>query len=146
MSWSSQTRRLLLLRSGRAGRAVEALVWAALLGFVGYRLWPQVAAAFAVGSSREAAPSFVVTTLDGKSVALESLHGQVVLINFWATWCPPCRIEMPGFERVYRDKKDQGFVIVALSTDRAGTAAVERFLSERGITFHVAMASPGLET
>jgi cytochrome c biogenesis protein CcmG, thiol:disulfide interchange protein DsbE len=119
---------------------LEALFWVAVIGFVGYRLWPQVAAAFALGAPGEEAPAFDVTTLEGEHVSLESLRGQVVLVNFWATWCPPCRVEMPGFERVYREKRDAGFVIVALSTDRGGPVEVERFLAERGITFPVAMA------
>ncbi|HUF64380.1 MAG TPA: TlpA disulfide reductase family protein [Gemmatimonadaceae bacterium] len=122
-------------------RTLEALLWAALLGFVGYRLWPQVAAAFAVGGPGQAAPPFVVTTLEGKQVSLESLRGQVVLVNFWATWCAPCRIEMPSFERVYRAKKDQGFVIVGLSTDQAGPDVVRPYIAKRGVSFPVAMAS-----
>ena len=128
-------------RSARLRRTLEALLWAALLGFVGYRLWPQVAAAFAVGGPGEAAPPFLVTTLEGEQVSLESLRGQVVLVNFWATWCAPCRIEMPSFERVYRAKKDQGFVIVGLSTDQAGPAVVRPYIAKRGVSFPVAMAS-----
>jgi cytochrome c biogenesis protein CcmG, thiol:disulfide interchange protein DsbE len=116
-------------------------LWVAVLGFVAQRAWPQVAAAFAFGSSREAAPSFDVTTLDGERISLEALRGQVVLVNFWATWCLPCRVEMPAFERVYREKRDDGFAIVALSTDRTGVATVERFLADRTISFPVAMAS-----
>ncbi|HUF64845.1 MAG TPA: TlpA disulfide reductase family protein [Gemmatimonadaceae bacterium] len=104
-------------------------------------MWPQIAAAFAVGGPGEAAPPFLVATIEGEQVSLESLRGQVVLLNFWATWCAPCRIEMPSFERVYRAKKDQGFVIVGLSTDQAGTGVVERYIAARRVTFPVAMAS-----
>ena len=128
-------------RSSRLRHTLEALLWAALMGFVGYRLWPQVAAAFAVGGPGEAAPPFVITTLEGEQVSLESLRGQVVLVNFWATWCAPCRIEMPSFERVYRAKKDQGFVIVGLSTDQAGFDVVRPYIDRRGVTFPVGMAS-----
>jgi cytochrome c biogenesis protein CcmG, thiol:disulfide interchange protein DsbE len=128
-------------RHGRVWRTLEALLWVAVLGFAGHRLWPQVAAAFDVGIARKEAPSFAVTTLDGEPVSMESLRGQVVLVNFWATWCAPCRIEMPGFERVYQEKKEQGFVIVGLATDRTGSADVERFLADRGISFPVAMAA-----
>jgi cytochrome c biogenesis protein CcmG, thiol:disulfide interchange protein DsbE len=131
-------------RSGRIRRGAEVLLWVAVLGFVGHRLWPQLAAALAVGSGGAEAPAFEVRTLAGEEVTLESLRGQVVLVNFWATWCPPCRIEMPGFERVYQEKKDEGFVIVGLSTDQAGSREVERFLSDRGITFPVGMASAQL--
>jgi cytochrome c biogenesis protein CcmG, thiol:disulfide interchange protein DsbE len=126
---------------GRIWRVLETLVWVGVLAFAANRFWPQVAAALAIGGSGEEAPAFEVTTLAGDPISLESLRGQVVLVNFWATWCPPCRIEMPGFERVYREKREQGFEIVALSTDALGSAGVERFLEERGITFPVAMAS-----
>jgi cytochrome c biogenesis protein CcmG, thiol:disulfide interchange protein DsbE len=129
-------------RRRRVWRVLEAMLWIAVLGYAGYRFWPQVAAAFAVGAPGDEAPDFVVTTLEGDFVSMESLHGKVVLVNFWATWCPPCRVEMPGFERVYQEKKERGFVIVGLSTDQTGAAHVERFLAERGITFPVAMA-PG---
>jgi peroxiredoxin len=130
------------LLSPRLIRTLESLLWVAVLGFVGWRVWPQVAAAFAVGAPGDEAPAFTVTTLDGEEVSLESLRGQVVLVNFWATWCPPCRVEMPGFERVYQQKKNDGFVIVGLSADRTGAASVQRFLDERGITFPIAMAPP----
>jgi cytochrome c biogenesis protein CcmG, thiol:disulfide interchange protein DsbE len=130
-----------LVLGGGLRRPLEALLWTAVLGFVGYRAWPQIAAAVDVRGTRDVAPAFAVTTLSGEPVSLEALRGQVVLVNFWATWCPPCRVEMPGFERVYQERKDQGFVIVALSTDRGGTAEVQRYLEQRGISFPVAMAS-----
>jgi peroxiredoxin len=120
---------------------LNIVLWVLVLGFLGYRLWPQVAAAFAVGTGREDAPVFTLQTLSGGTISLDELRGQVVLVNFWATWCPPCRIEMPGFERVYREKQAQGFAIVGISTDRAGTATVRGFLEARGITFPVAMAT-----
>jgi cytochrome c biogenesis protein CcmG, thiol:disulfide interchange protein DsbE len=125
--------------SPRARRVLEALLWTAVLGFAGYRLWPQLAAALAVGGPREEAPAFEVRTLEGERLALEELRGQVILVNFWATWCPPCRVEMPGFERVYRERREDGFVIVGLSADRTGAEGVRRFLEERDITFPVAL-------
>jgi len=119
----------------------ETALYLAVLAFAGYKVWPQVGAALNVGAPGGLAPSFAATTLQGEPVSIESLRGQVVLVNFWATWCPPCRVEMPGFERVYQDKRDRGFVIVALSTDQGSTARVEDFLTQRGITFPVALAS-----
>lgn len=123
---------------------LDAVLWLLVLGFLGYRLAPQLAAALAVGGGEEPAPSFALRTLAGDTVSLEALRGQVVLVNFWATWCPPCRVEMPGFERVYREKKDDGFIIVGVSTDRAGAGVVREFLEARGITFPVAMAAGGV--
>ncbi len=86
------------------------------------------------------APDFVLTTLEGEPVTAESLRGKVVLLNFWATWCPPCRVEMPGFQDVHDEFSDDGFVVLGVSTDRTGRAAVTEFLRERGITYPVAMA------
>ena len=120
---------------------IGTVVWVLLLSFLGYRMWPQVAAAFGVASASAQAPALRVTTLDGDSLSLEQLRGKVVLVNFWATWCPPCRIEMPGFQRVYEKKRDAGFAIVGLSTDATGSAAVRAFLAERGVTYPVAMAN-----
>src|SRR5690606_32147440 len=122
--------------------SIEAVLWIAVLGFVGYRIWPQAASALGIGSGGLDAPDFRVETLDGTPVALSDLRGQVVLVNFWATWCPPCRFEMPGFQRVYDEYRDQGFTILGLSTDRGGTRIVREFLEERGITYPVAMATP----
>ena len=115
--------------------------WILLLGFLGYRIAPQVQAALGVGGGGDMAPSYAAQTLDGESISLEGLRGQVVLVNFWATWCPPCRIEMPGFQRVYEDRREEGFVILGISTDRAGQGVVREFLEDRGITFPVTMAS-----
>lgn len=123
---------------------IEALFWLALVAFLGYRVWPQVAAAFGVASANVVAPDFELTTLDGRRVSRDALRGQVVLVNFWATWCPPCRVEMPGFQDVYDRRKSQGFTIVGVSTDAAGSAHVARWLREHGITYPVAMASGGI--
>lgn len=121
--------------------AIEAILWLLLLGFISSRMWPQLAAAIGVQSSGARAPEFELTTLDGQQVSLASLRGKVVLVNFWATWCPPCRIEMPGFQRVYETKRDRGFTIVGISTDAIGSRAVADFVRERGITYPIAMAT-----
>ena len=63
------------------------------------------------------APDFVVGLLDGKTFSLAMAKGQVVVINFWATWCPPCRQEMPSFERYYQQHREQGLRIIAVSLD-----------------------------
>ena len=66
----------------------EAMAWTAMALFIGSRIWPQVAAAFGVTSANAAAPALQLTTLDGQSISNDSLRGKVVLVNFWATWCP----------------------------------------------------------
>lgn len=116
-------------------------MWILILGLLVYRIGPQVKAAFGAGAGDSAVPAFALRSLDGELVSTDDLRGKVVLVNFWATWCPPCRFEMPGFQRVYADKRDEGFVIVGISTDRAGEGVVREFLEERGITYPVVMAT-----
>lgn len=125
----------------RAKISLGSILWIAVLALLGYRIWPQLGAALGVGDDGIDAPDFELHTLDGQPISLAGLRGQVVLINFWATWCPPCRAEMPGFQRVYEAKRDRGFTVIGLSTDVGGRGTVEKFLAERGITYPVAMAS-----
>ncbi|MHB1096761.1 MAG: TlpA family protein disulfide reductase [Gemmatimonadaceae bacterium] len=115
--------------------------WLLLLTVLAYRMWPQVAATLGVASTSTQAPDFQLTSLTGEPISPGTLRGKVVLVNFWATWCPPCRVEMPGFQRVYERKRDEHFTIVGISTDAVGPARVAAFLHERGITYPVAMAN-----
>ena len=62
------------------------------------------------------APDFTLDTLDGETITLSELRGQPVLINLWASWCPPCRAEMPALDEVYRQYRDDGFVVLAVNT------------------------------
>jgi len=78
--------------------------------------------------------------MQGKSWTLRSLQGQVVLVNFWATWCPPCRKEMPDLEALYRRFKDQGLVILAISDEEA--AKVKSYLAEKPVTYPI-LLDPG---
>jgi cytochrome c biogenesis protein CcmG, thiol:disulfide interchange protein DsbE len=129
-------------RRSALGRAAEIVLWVAVIGLAAWRFGPQIGAALGLRPGSEPAPDFVVETLDGETVRLADLRGQVVLVNFWATWCPPCRIEMPGFERVWQDYADQGFVIVGLSVDQGVRSDVVRWVEDRGLTFPIAFA-PG---
>jgi peroxiredoxin len=120
--------------------------WILVLGFVGFRIYPQLRAAAGIGGSGRRAPAFVIEALDGTPIRSDALRGRVVLVNFWATWCPPCRVEMPGFQRVYEDKADEGFIVLGLSTDRGSTRIVREFVNERQLTFPIAMAPQPLVT
>jgi peroxiredoxin len=106
---------------------------------------PQFAAAMAklqANDVKRQRADFTLTDLQGKSWTLKDLRGKVVLLNFWATWCPPCRKEMPDLEALYLKfkDKDQGFVVLAISDEDA--AKVSPFLAERNITYPV-LLDPG---
>jgi peroxiredoxin len=83
-----------------------------------------------------AAPDFELETLSGRTIALSELRGQVVLINFWATWCPPCRAEMPAIQQVYEQYRDQGFEVLAVNLQEQD-AQMSAFVEERGLTFPI---------
>jgi peroxiredoxin len=85
--------------------------------------------------------NFTATDLAGKSWSLKDLKGKVVLVNFWATWCPPCQKEMPDLEALYNQYKEQGFVILAFSEDDE-TNKVAPFIAERKITYPI-LLDPG---
>ncbi len=80
------------------------------------------------------APDFTLPDLEGNQNALSDHRGEVVLINFWATWCPPCRVEMPDMEAVYREHKDDGFEILGVD-QREPKELVEEFVTERGFSW-----------
>ncbi len=91
----------------------------------------------------DAAPSFTFPGLDGKPVSLTDYKGKVVFLNVWATWCPPCREEMPSMERLYRELKGEDFEILAVSVDTAGAKAVDPFMKEFGLTFPALLDTGG---
>jgi peroxiredoxin len=125
-------------------KRVETTLLVTLVVFTSWRFFPQFTTTVGVGGPVGTAPEVGFTTLEGERIDLEALRGQVVLVNFWATWCMPCRLEMPGFEKLYRDRRDDGFVIVGVSTDRTGDAGVRAFLEKHDITYPVGLESPGL--
>jgi len=87
------------------------------------------------------APDFTLTDIAGNDVTLSQLKGQVVLINFWATWCGPCRVEMPAIQRRYEAFKDRGFTVLAVDFDEPLTE-VSAFARSLNLTFTV-LLDPG---
>jgi peroxiredoxin len=82
------------------------------------------------------APDFTLRDVNGKTVSLSSLKGKVILLNFWATWCPPCKAEMPSMNKLYNEIKSKGFEIVAVSTDNA-LSPIKEFLVISRVDFTV---------
>ena len=80
-------------------------------------------------------PNFTFPDINGKEVSLSSQRGKVVLVNVWATWCPPCRREMPSMQRLYEKFKGKNFEILAVSIDSEGREAVEPFMRKMNLTF-----------
>ncbi len=85
------------------------------------------------------APDFALHSLDGTLVRLSDLRGQVVVVNLWATWCAPCRIEMPSIENLWRRFRSEGLTVLAVSLDKGADQAVRAFVQEKGLSFPVLM-------
>lgn len=84
------------------------------------------------------APDYGATTLAGDSITLASLRGSPVLLNIWATWCPPCRKEMPDLQELHERYSPRGLQVVGVSIDAAGSdQAVAEFLEEHGVTYTI---------
>ena len=119
---------------------------AGLVVFIGLPRWPAASAGPAstpapapiVGAP---APDFSLQDLNGNTVTLSALQGQVVAVNFWATWCGPCRLEMPALQARYASLQASGFTVLAINFSDTQEAA-ERFAGELGLTFPV-LIDPG---
>lgn len=84
------------------------------------------------------APEYTAPTLEGEQVSLSSFEGDVVLLNLWATWCTPCRMETPYLQSVYEEHRDRGFQIVGISMDTGDAADdVAMFVDEYGVTYTI---------
>ena len=89
-----------------------------------------------------AAPDLALLQIDGTLRTLRDLRGQVVLINFWATWCPPCRAEMPAIQQAYAEYRERGFVVLAVN-QREDATAITPFLEQHGLTFPILIDRDG---
>lgn len=121
------------------------MTWALILGMIWTvfsRVLPDSAQASPGSVAKEGftAPDFNLGLLDGGTVTLSELKGKVVLVNFWTSWCPPCRKEMPAIESVYRSYKDLGLVVIGLNlTAQDSEQAAALFAQEVGVTFPIAL-------
>jgi thiol-disulfide isomerase/thioredoxin len=92
----------------------------------------------------EAAPDFLLRDASGNELRLTALRGRPVILHFWATWCEPCREELPALEAIARHMADSGVVLVAVAIDEeADTARIRRYAQDLGVTFSVYLAREG---
>ncbi len=134
----TQSRRWLLINAALAlsliAVAVGVLVWAAR------QSTRPVSETARRDADRQgvAAPAFTLPTADGQPVSLADYRGRVILVNFWATWCPPCVAELPTLNAFYQARQAEGFVVIAVN-DQETPAAVQAFVSENHLSFPVAL-------
>jgi thiol-disulfide isomerase/thioredoxin len=86
-------------------------------------------------------PEFELKTLDGKTLKLSDLRGQAVLLNFWATWCTPCKVEMPWFVEFQKEYGPQGFTVVGVALDDSGENVVAEFAKEMKVNYPIVMGT-----
>lgn len=91
----------------------------------------------------EDAPDVTVETMSGESIALAGRPGEVLLVNFWATWCAPCRKEIPDLVALQEDLGPRGLTVIGISLDQQGAEAVEPFLADYAINYPIALDTEG---
>ena len=89
------------------------------------------------------APDFSLRNLKGNYQSLDSFSGQVVVLNFWATWCVPCRVEMPSFEKLYRRYRSEGVTVLAVTLDKNSEQNIKSFIEEYELSFPVLLDEEG---
>ncbi len=93
-----------------------------------------------------AAPAWKLQDVNGSVVSSEQFKGKVVVIDFWATWCPPCRAEIPGYTELQKKYGKDGFVIIGVSLDQGGPEVVKPFAAKMGINYPLVMADESVQT
>jgi len=93
----------------------------------------------------KAAPAWTLTDVSGKVIHSDDLKGKVVVLDFWATWCGPCRIEIPGFIALQKQYRDLGLTVIGASVDEGGAAVVKKFADQLGVNYPVGVADDSIQ-
>jgi peroxiredoxin len=129
----------------RSGWFLAAVVVTLLTGFVNFernvRNTARAESSMKAGKERKSAPDFELKDADGKTVRLSDYKGKVVLLDFWATWCGPCKIEIPWFIAFERKYKDQGFAVIGISMDEEGWTVIKPFVADLAINYRILQGS-----
>ncbi|HEV3198313.1 MAG TPA: redoxin domain-containing protein [Bryobacteraceae bacterium] len=125
-----------------------AFIALASAGVMGCQYWASshtqgsvLAASVKADKDRKDAPDFSLKDADGKVVHLSDYKGKVVLLDFWATWCGPCKIEIPWFMEMQRKNKDKGFEVLGVAMDDEGWEVVKPFLADLGVNYRVVIGN-----
>ena len=92
-----------------------------------------------IAEPKPVAPNWQLRDINGEPISLADFKGKVVILDFWATWCPPCRMEIPGSVTLQRKYQDRGLVIIGVSLDKQGPSVVKPFMRELGMNYPVVM-------
>jgi peroxiredoxin len=106
---------------------------------------PLHAAPAVPASALASAPAWKLKDVDGKPVELSQFKGKVVILDFWATWCPPCRTEIPGYIALQKKYADDGLVVIGVSVDTDGPGPVKKFMKDFGFNYMVVMADDSIQ-
>ena len=124
----------------RSGRVVLILLAAVLFGLLAVQACtPSSASAVSVGKP---APDFTLVDLEGNQISLSDFRGETVFVNFWATWCPPCRAEMPEIEAIYQEYKDKGVVVIGVDIQETKEEVLQ-YVQEGGYSWTFVLDTTG---
>lgn len=118
-------------------RGPGRLLWWAALVVLAYFVYRQYLPSMDLSEDLGAAPDFTLQDVEGRPFTLSEHRGEVVVLNFWATWCPPCRAEIPGFIDLQDAFRDRGVLFVGVALDEEGAAVVRPYARERGMNYPV---------
>ena len=128
------------LHQERQGRRLEIRTAARIS--IALALWCATAEGVCPADAKTANLNFKFQDLDGKSVALSDFKGKIILLDFWATWCPPCRKEIPGYIELYNTYKSRGLVVVGVSMDDADDLAdVKRYAAQIKMNYPILLGA-----